>query len=118
MNNDQLRSLEEHHREQLQKYAYYLIALAVTCVGFSIHNTASSKLEWTHLLLGIAVLFWSISINKGLRLLRARITVTHLNHHYLKVEEQKIRQLYSCLTQILVVYLQWRCGTSAHDSML
>lgn len=57
--------LQKELREKQEKYSYYLIALCVTCIGFSILQTKELKLDYIHIPIGLAVLFWSVSIYSG-----------------------------------------------------
>ena len=56
-----------------EKYVYYVIALSVTCIGFSVVRTSGSNLQVTHLPLAGAVLCWGISIYCGLTILRKTV---------------------------------------------
>jgi hypothetical protein len=70
-----------------EKLTYYIIALCVTAIGFSIIQ--SNGLSFTYYLipLGIAVLSWSISVLCGIRSLQNRLSLQFTNYELLRVEE-------------------------------
>ena len=80
----QIEIKKEHH-SQIQKFVYYIIALCVTAIGFSIVQTTGQKLEITHLPLGFAVLCWSLSIFFGIRYLSSSISVLYNNNLYFDI---------------------------------
>lgn len=59
--------------ERQQKFIYYIIALCVTAIGFSIHSTSGKELSYSQIPLGLAILLWSISIYWGFLSLKAII---------------------------------------------
>lgn len=59
--------LHKEFREKQEKFAYYLIALCVASIGFSVTQTMGQHLKWTQVPLAISVLCWSISILCGLK---------------------------------------------------
>ena len=77
--------IKKEHRLQVQKLVYYIIALCVTAIGFSVIQTTGQKLELTHLPLGIAVVLWTISIFLGLRYLSSSISILYNNNLYFDI---------------------------------
>jgi len=53
-------------RQQQEKYIYYLVALSVAAIAFSVHNTLGEPIKWSQLPLGLSVVLWGISIYCGL----------------------------------------------------
>lgn len=52
-----------------EKYIYYIVALCVASIGFSVYITIGKPLSRTYILLGLAVSSWGISIFCGLKFL-------------------------------------------------
>jgi len=65
--------IQREHILQLQKFIYYLIALSVTAIGFSIINTKGETLKYIQIPLLISIISWSISIYLGLSFLSSSI---------------------------------------------
>lgn len=72
-------------RQQQEKYIYYLIALSVTAIGFSVLKTNEESLKWTQMPLGIAVLSWAISTYCGLTFLKYVISNLYANNAYFDI---------------------------------
>ena len=45
-------------RQQQEKYVYYLIALCVTSIGFSVYKTSGVPIKGIQIPLAVAVLSW------------------------------------------------------------
>ena len=56
-------------RTKQETYVYYVIALAVACIGFAVNSTLAAKLTMKMIPLGISMIGWLISIYCGLRFL-------------------------------------------------
>lgn len=69
-----------------QKYNYYIIALAVACVGFSASITTGMKIFPLTLPLGIAVLSWFATVYTGLSLINWRIASGQANIELLTLQ--------------------------------
>jgi hypothetical protein len=67
---EEQKELRIQFRQQQEKYVYYVIALSVSSIAFSVYQTTEQHLEWSHIPLGVAVLNWGISVFCGLRFLR------------------------------------------------
>lgn len=67
---DLINDLNKKFIDRQEKFVYYLVALSVTCIGFSIYQTIGRPLEITQIPLGVAILSWSISIFFGLQFLK------------------------------------------------
>ena len=72
-------------RDQQQKYAYYIIALCVAAIGFSVQKTYGLPLKWSQLPLALAILCWSTSILCGLKFLQYVISSLYAHHVYYDV---------------------------------
>ena len=60
-------NIQKEFREKQEKYVYYLIALSVSAIGFSVYKTENQSLAYSQIPLALAVLSWSISIFCGLK---------------------------------------------------
>lgn len=76
---DEKTQLIEHWRQQHQKIVYYILALTVTCVGFSVVQTKGVPFKWTHFVLVTSMLSWGYSIFSGLQVLYLSISVMRRN---------------------------------------
>lgn len=81
--------LQKQHRNKLEKYTYYVIALCVSAIGFSIYITLDEPLDFSQIPLGLAVFSWSISIYCGLSVLQNELHHLNSNNDYLEVAHGK-----------------------------
>jgi hypothetical protein len=89
MTNDELyKEAREAFREQAHKYTYYLIALCVACIAFSVHQTMGLKMKLTQIPLGAAVICWIFSIYQGLTYLQGVIKLLSDNLTIFEVLKQ------------------------------
>lgn len=79
--------LHRYLSQSRQKFVYYLIALCVAAIGFSVHQTSGDILRLTHIPLGIAIVLWGISVYTGLRSLEWVMATVKANAKYLEVQE-------------------------------
>lgn len=82
---DEQKELRESFRQQQEKYVYYVIALCVASIGFSIYVTIGQPLKLSQIPLGIAILGWGLSIYCGLRFLSYVISTLFSNHAYFEI---------------------------------
>jgi hypothetical protein len=82
---DQQNELLNTFREQQQKYVYYLIALSVTAIGFSIVSTSGKPLRLSQIPVGLAVLSWGLSVYCGLTFVKYTISNLYSNSAYFDV---------------------------------
>ena len=82
MENERLVS-DQFWQQQL-KYIYYMIALCVTSIGFSIVITKDDVLGLIHIPLGLAIVFWSVCICLGLNFLNSNIVFLSKNKIFLE----------------------------------
>jgi hypothetical protein len=72
---------------QLQeKFVFYVIALNVSAIGFSVYLTLGKPLVLTQIPLGLAVLFWGLSIWFGMNYLKKLVDSKSVNFEMLKLE--------------------------------
>lgn len=79
--------LQKQFREQQQKFTYYIIALCIAAIAFSVNSTATSKLIRIHIPLAIAVFSWSISVLTGLMFLRYSLSIMYANNQYFVIRD-------------------------------
>jgi len=78
-------NIQQEFRDKQEKYVYYLIALSVSAIGFSIYKTENQSLTYSQIPLGLAVLSWSISIFCGLKFLKYVISNLYANNSYFEI---------------------------------
>lgn len=79
---EEQKELRIQFRQQQEKYVYYVIALSVSSIAFSVYQTTGRHLEWSHVPLGVAVLNWGLSVFCGLRFLAYVISTLRSNIDY------------------------------------
>jgi uncharacterized membrane protein YtjA (UPF0391 family) len=72
--NEQITNASKEIASQDEKLTYYIIALCVACVGFSVLRTQDQQATIYHICLAISVLFWLVSIYFGFLALRHNIS--------------------------------------------
>lgn len=82
---EEQREILKQFRQQQEKYVYYIVALCVTSIGFSVIKTSGQTIKWSQIPLAIAVISWSISVYCGLTFLRYVISTLYANKVYLDI---------------------------------
>lgn len=82
---DEQKELRDAFRQQQERYVYYLIALSVAGIGYSMYNTNNQAFSMTQLPLGIAVLLWGISAYFGLKFLKYTTSNLYTNSTYFDI---------------------------------
>ncbi len=83
MDNQQAQlDIQKQLRERQDKFVYYLIALCVAAIGFSVTQTVGQKFEYLHYLLGTALLCWVISIFCGFQFQQIVMKGLFANNQY------------------------------------
>jgi hypothetical protein len=82
---DLLNKLREDYNVRREKYVYYVVALSVACIGFSVYQTRELPLTFSQIPLGIAVINWGISIYSGLSYLKGDISILIKDHNRVKI---------------------------------
>lgn len=67
-------------RQQVQKFVYYVLALSVACLAFSVNLSKDVKIEWSQIPLGIAAVCWSLSALIGLKSLTLMTQILEIEH--------------------------------------
>lgn len=83
--NEEQKEIKREFNQRQEKYVYYIIALAVSSIGFSIYRTNGQTLKLTQIPLGIAILCWGVSIFCGLKFLQYSISILYSNYHYFEI---------------------------------
>ncbi|SRR5258707_10213792 len=65
--------LSNKRKEQQIKYVYYLIALCVSAIGYSIYRTVGHSFNFLLILWGLPLISWGVSTYFGLLFLRKSI---------------------------------------------
>lgn len=86
---EEQREIRNQFRQQQEKFVYYLIALSVSAIGFSVYKTTGQQLKWIQLPLGISILSWGFSIFCGLRFLKYLISTLYANNDYFVIIQGK-----------------------------
>lgn len=82
---EEQKEIRQQFRQQQEKYVYYLIALSVAAIGFSVHITIGEPLKWIQLPLGLSVLSWGLSVFFGLKFIRYAISTLYANNAYFEI---------------------------------
>lgn len=82
---DLINDLLKIFLERQEKYIYYVVALSVASIGFSIYTTTGKSLSFTQIPLGLAVFGWGISIYCGLRFLRYSISRVNMDADFIRL---------------------------------
>lgn len=79
---------ELHNRieNQREKFIYYMIALGVTAIGFSVLRTADEPLKFGQIPLGLAIMSWLLSIHFGFLNIVRTLTVLRSNIAFLYIK--------------------------------
>jgi hypothetical protein len=86
-NHDIQVELAQQRTTQQGKLVYYLIALSVAAIGFSVTQTINDHLSYSHIIVGISVLCWSGSVFCGLQFIKVLIRTGAINIRYLREQE-------------------------------
>lgn len=79
---EEQRDIQRQYRQEQNKYTYFLIALSVSAIAFSVQKTINEPLLLRQIPLGLAVLFWAGSIYTGLTLLKRGLDILYTNNAY------------------------------------
>jgi hypothetical protein len=77
--------IQKQFRQQQEKFIYYIIALAVAAIGFSVVKTTGQPLKLIQIPLGLAILFWGLSIYYGLNFLKLITSTLYANNVYFDI---------------------------------
>jgi hypothetical protein len=81
--------IELHDRiaNQREKFIYYMIAIAVTSIGFSVLRTQDASFKLIHIPLALAILSWLLSIHYGFTNIVKTLAVLRSNVAYLYIKQ-------------------------------
>lgn len=82
---EEQKEIQRQFRQQQEKYVYYIVALNVTAIGFSIYQTTGKTLNCTQIPLGLAIISFGISIYCGLKFLKYLISNLYTNNEYFEI---------------------------------
>jgi len=82
---DEISDLNKQYREKQEKYIYYIIALSVTSIGFSIYKTTGVAFNWFQISLAAAVISWGISIYSDLTFIKYVVSNMYSNSEYMTI---------------------------------
>ncbi len=74
--------IQKQIRDQQNKFVYYIIALCVASIGFTVNQTLGQRLNYYHILLGFSIGSWVASIYCGLQFLQIMMKVLIANNDY------------------------------------
>jgi hypothetical protein len=77
--------IQKQFRQQQEKFIYYIIALTVAAIGFSVVKTTGQSLKLTQIPLGFAILLWGLSIYYGLNFLKLITSTLYANNTYFEI---------------------------------
>lgn len=115
-NKEQIVVMTEHILNEQSKFMYYMIALAVTSIGYSVHISMDLKFVYMQIPLALAIICWGFSVYSGLTYLSeinalAKQNIRHLQikgertSHYISEEEDKlITIIETTITRIISLY--------------
>jgi hypothetical protein len=78
-NSEKRDRLAESYLQKKEKYVYYILALNVTSIGFTITQLIDQKSSYALILVAIALVFWSISFFNGIRFLLKSLSTIYTN---------------------------------------
>lgn len=84
--NSTQESIQLQFREGQKKFRYYIIALCVAAIGFSITETSEEPVKLAQIPLAIAIISWSLSIFFGLKSAKLALSALFKNNLYFDVE--------------------------------
>lgn len=73
------------YNQSREKLTYYLIALSVTAIGFSIVQSSNMILSLWLIPLGLAILTWALSVYCGIMYLKYVLSNLSANYDYFEV---------------------------------
>lgn len=77
--------IRKEHDTQLVKYKYYMIALCIASIGYSIVRTTGRSIDCCDIPLAIAVSSWGISIFLGFRFLKCSLSILNIDYALIDV---------------------------------
>lgn len=84
--NENLREIVRQNHDAQDKYTYFLLAAAGSCIALSVSRTTGVAPTWPMLLLGAAVVSWAWSIWNGVQNRRYHQAILYANADLLRVQ--------------------------------
>ena len=85
--------LSKQFKQSQEKYRYYIIGLSVACIGYAIHRTSGLGIDWLQLPVGLAILFWGVSIFLGFLTIKYHLSIIYANHAMLKIKDGTMEEV-------------------------
>ena len=85
--------IKTQFRQQQEKYIYYIIALCVAAIGYSLNIIRDSSFVLSQLPLYIAVIAWGVSVYLGLKRIRYTISILYAQNDLIKATKKRFREL-------------------------
>lgn len=85
---DQHKEVRDAYRERHLKLSYYLIALTVASLGFTINHTANQIMALHQIPMALGIVFWGISIYYGLKHLDVDLDILWRQHGIFYAREE------------------------------
>lgn len=79
--------IQKQFREQQSKYIYYLIALSVAAIAYTIDKTTGDKVDVKLIPAGIAILCWGISVFSGFKFIEGFISSLSLDNDLFELKK-------------------------------
>ena len=80
--------LTDVHQIAQDKYVYYLLSIAASCIAFSLYQTREIKLMLDQIPLGIAIFLWGCSFYFGCKKVVMGISIIYYSVAFLKKSNQ------------------------------
>ena len=87
MGDNTLVELTKQHRAGQDKYAYFLLAVAASAVGFAVQKTTGVGVQWSQLPLAVATGLWLMSFFFGCRHLLWSQAALYANASLIKLQK-------------------------------
>jgi hypothetical protein len=78
---------QNQFRQQQEKYVYYVLALSVASIAFTLNQTTGQALSYFKIPAGIAIICWTVSVFLGLKFLRFTISNLFANDKYIEIKK-------------------------------
>jgi hypothetical protein len=79
-------TLYQQLRTSQEKYTYFILAAAASCIAFALVKTENQSISWSMLPLAVAVLCWGLSFFLGCRQLLYVNSTTYSNYELIRVQ--------------------------------
>ncbi len=84
---EEQKEIQKQFRNQQEKFAYYIIGMSVTAIGFSVYKTTGKGLDCVQIPLALSVLCWGVSVFCGLKFLKYVISTLYANNAYFEIQK-------------------------------